>query len=66
MAKVKCVVVKRFNNMIPGTETFAPSRAIFESWKAYGLVEEAFDEKVEEREIKDTPVDKMVRGSEDR
>jgi hypothetical protein len=65
MAKVKCVVLRRFNNMSPGTETVAPSRAVFESWKAYGFVEELFDEP-EEKEVKGSPLDKMVRGKEDK
>ena len=60
MAKVKCKVLKRFNNNDPGAEIVAPSRAIFDSWAAYGFVEE-----IKEKEAK-PPVDKMVRETVDK
>lgn len=38
--KVKCKVLRGFNKHKPGDQIVAPSRGIFESWKAYGFVEE--------------------------
>lgn len=58
MAKVKCMVIKRFNNMDPGTEVTAPSRKVAESWVANGLVEIKEKAAPSTKEIKEPEVSK--------